>query len=112
MRRYLVVANQTLAADQLERKVRECLAAGPCAFSIVVPATPPKEHLTWIEGDAVGIARERLDRAIAWFRAIGADVDGTVGGTRVRCSRSGTRCASSRSMKSSSRHCRPESRGG
>jgi hypothetical protein len=82
MRRYLVVANQTLAADQLERKVRECLAAGPCAFSIVVPATPPKEHLTWIEGDAVSIARERLDRAIAWFRAIGADVDGTVGDAR------------------------------
>ena len=82
MRRYLVVANQTLAADQLERRVRECLAAGPCAFFIVVPATPPKEHLTWVEGDAVAIARERLDRSLAWFRALGAEVDGTVGDAR------------------------------
>ncbi len=82
MRRYLVVANQTLAAGQLERRVRECLATGPCAFHIVVPATPPREHLTWVEGDARAIARERLDRALAWFRALGAEVDGTVGDAR------------------------------
>jgi hypothetical protein len=82
MRRYLVVANQTLAADQLDRKVRECLAAGPCAFHIVVPATPPREHLTWVEGDARAIARERLDRALAWFGALGAEVSGAVGDAR------------------------------
>ncbi|HET9724065.1 MAG TPA: hypothetical protein VFR44_09520 [Actinomycetota bacterium] len=82
MRRYLVVANQTLAAGQLERSVRGCMAAGPCRFHIVVPATPPKDHLTWVEGDAMAIARERLDRALEWFHEIGAEVHGTVGDAR------------------------------
>ncbi len=79
MPRYLVVANQTLGADQLYHKVRECQAAGPCTFHIVVPATPPNENLTWAEGEASAIARERLGRALAWFRELGAEVDGEVG---------------------------------
>jgi hypothetical protein len=79
MKRYLVVANQTLGSDQLYEKVRRCRAEGPCAFHIVVPATPPTEHLTWTEGEAQGLARDRLVRAIDWFRDLGASVDGEVG---------------------------------
>jgi hypothetical protein len=45
----------------------------------VVPASAPAEQLTWIEGEATVIARERLDRALARFRALQADVDGEVG---------------------------------
>jgi hypothetical protein len=40
MRRCLVVANQTLGGDQLLACVRERMAAGPCHFHVLVPATP------------------------------------------------------------------------
>lgn len=79
MRRYLVVANQTLAGEHLVSKVRECLAAGPCRFHVVVPATPPQDHLTWTEGEAHALAEARLGKALARFREIGAEVDGEVG---------------------------------
>jgi hypothetical protein len=79
LRRYLVVANQTLSADQLHRKVLASLAAGPCTFHVVVPATPPSQHLTWSEGEAFAIAHGRLDAALAWFGQLGAEVDGEVG---------------------------------
>ena len=40
MRRYLVVANQTLAGHRLLEYVRQCLAASPSWFFVLVPATP------------------------------------------------------------------------
>jgi hypothetical protein len=79
MRRYLVVANQTLAGANLMARIRELVAAGPCRFHIVVPATPPGEHLTWTEGEATAIAQHRLDQALARFRSTGAEADGEVG---------------------------------
>lgn len=79
MRSYLVVANQTLGGEHLVEKVRECVGEGPCRFRIVVPATPPQDHLTWTEGHARSLAQARLDEAIARFRRIGAEVDGEVG---------------------------------
>ena len=82
MRRYLVVANQTLGGEHLEIKVRECLAAGPCEFHLVVPATPPQDHATWVEGEAKVLARERLDTALTRFRKLGARADGEVGDAR------------------------------
>lgn len=78
-RHYLVVANQTLASEQLLAEVRACLAAGPCDFHIVVPATHPRDHATWTEGNARALARGRLDAALAQFRDVGAAVEGTVG---------------------------------
>lgn len=82
MRRYLVVANQTLGGEHLKEKVRECLAAGPCEFHILVPATPPAEHLTATEGQARKLAQQRLDAACEEFRAMGATCDGEVGDAR------------------------------
>src|SRR5713226_3647419 len=79
MRRYLVVANQTLGAEQLESEVRKRLAGGACDFHIVVPAVPAKDHLTWTEGEAGAIASRRLERALARFRELGAEVHGEVG---------------------------------
>ena len=79
MARYLVIANQTLAAEELATKVRECLAAGPCTFHIIVPATHPKDHATWTEGAAQAIAERRLKAALERFRGFGAEVDGEVG---------------------------------
>ena len=77
--RYLVVANQTLGAEQLSRKVRECQGAGPCTFHLLVPATPPHDHLTWVEGEAATIARDRLDLALVRLRKLGVSVDGAIG---------------------------------
>jgi hypothetical protein len=79
MIRYLVVANQTLGGEHLVRKVQECVAAGPCRFHILVPATPSSEHLTWTEGEAHLVARARLDQALERFRGVGAEVGGEVG---------------------------------
>ncbi len=82
MRRYLVVANQTLCGRPLVDKVRELMAEGPCQFHLVVPATHPHEHLTWTEGGATAIARHRLEEALFELRALGADVGGEVGDER------------------------------
>lgn len=79
MRRYLVVANQTLGGPALAEKVRACLAEGPCSFHIVVPASRPHETFVWTEGEAREIASERLERALTWFRKTGAEVTGDVG---------------------------------
>jgi hypothetical protein len=79
MRHYLVVANQTLGGEHLAAKVKECLAAGPCDFYVVVPATHPKDHMTWTEGAAHAVAQRRLEAALSRFAKLGADVDGEVG---------------------------------
>jgi hypothetical protein len=79
VRRYLVVANQTLGGEHLIEKVRQCMEDGPCAFHIVVPATPSGEHLTWTEGEAVAIAQDRLNRALMRLEELGADASGEVG---------------------------------
>ncbi|MFL5796730.1 MAG: hypothetical protein ACJ77A_02210 [Actinomycetota bacterium] len=79
MLRYLVVANQTLGGEALMARVRECLASEPASFHIVVPATPPRDHLLPTEDEAREVAKGRLDQAMARFRELGADVDGEVG---------------------------------
>jgi len=78
MRRYLVVANQTLAAEPLVSRVRELARAAPSSFHVVVPATPPRDHV-WTEGEARATARSRLDEALARFAQLGTEVEGEVG---------------------------------
>jgi len=78
MRRYLVVANQTLAAEPLVSRVRELARAAPSSFHVVVPATPPRDHV-WTEGEARATARSRLDAALARFAQLGTEVEGEVG---------------------------------
>lgn len=79
MRRVLVVANQTLGGSHLLEEVRRTLAAGPCRFHVVVPATPPQDHAVWTEGEATAVARERLEAALERFQAMGAEAEGEVG---------------------------------
>ena len=40
VRRYLVVANQTLGGEELSAAIRERMGGGDCHFHLVVPATP------------------------------------------------------------------------
>lgn len=78
-RRVLVVANQTACGDELLEAVKARTAAGPCRFTLLVPATHPHEHATWTEGEARAIARRRMEAAVERFRELGATVDGVVG---------------------------------
>jgi hypothetical protein len=78
MRRYLLVANQTLGGEHLIERVRQLMAEGPCRFHVLVPATPSAEQLTWTEGEASAIAQHRLDRALDQFGNVGATADGEV----------------------------------
>ena len=78
MRRYLVVANQTLAGVQLLSALRDLHGHGPCSFHVVVPATPPSDH-SWTEGEARHAARERLESAMARLASEGLEVTGEVG---------------------------------
>ncbi len=79
MRRYLVVANQTLGGDHLVERIRACMADGPARFHLLVPATHPQDHATWTEGQASVLAERRLQAALDRFRQLGADVIGGVG---------------------------------
>ena len=82
MRRYLVVANQTLLGDPLLARIRECLAAGPCQFHLVVPASHAPGRAVWTEGHDRAVAAARLEEGLERFRALGADVAGEVGDAR------------------------------
>lgn len=55
VRRYLVIANETLAGDVIPGLVAERVAAGPSEFHVLVPATPSKEtqRLRAVTGDPV-----------------------------------------------------------
>jgi hypothetical protein len=79
MRRYLVVANQTLLGERLLAEIRGRLAAGPCVFHLVVPATHARDHMVWTEGHDRVIAGARLTEALERFRTEGVAVDGEVG---------------------------------
>jgi cell pole-organizing protein PopZ len=81
MRRYLVVANRTLGGNHLTARVRECLAAGPSRFHVLVPASHSATDLTWTEGTDRAAAEARLSEALARFRTLGAVVTGEVGDT-------------------------------
>ena len=101
MRRYLVVANQTLGSEHLNMKLAECMAAGPCQFYLVVPATQINEYepvpdlpyaLSGVDGgaglipNATGVARalarRHLQRELDRLRTAGADADGEVGDSK------------------------------
>jgi hypothetical protein len=74
VRRYLVIANQTLGGGHLLALLRE-LGAKPSSFYVLVPASPPNDH-AWSDGETVAIAETRLEAALASFRAAGLDVEG------------------------------------
>jgi hypothetical protein len=79
MRRYLVVANQTLGGERLFAELRARVAEGPCSFHLVVPATHPHEEANHIERHARDQARQRLDEVLERLRDMDAEVTGEVG---------------------------------
>jgi nucleotide-binding universal stress UspA family protein len=97
MRRYLVVANQTLSSDELVEVLRERAAAEPSEFWIVVPATPVKHlaakavpvppmpvmggvlALPGTREEARRLAEEKLQAALQRLAAAATQADGEVG---------------------------------
>lgn len=79
MRRYLIVANQTLGGAHLVEEVRARLGSGRCEFFVLVPAAFPHGAAAQTEGAARVPAQARLDEALAWLRSEGAAADGAVG---------------------------------
>jgi hypothetical protein len=72
VRRYLVVANQTLGGDELLAAIRERMAGGDCHFHLLVPATPAGQLDPGVAagpgeagGQAVEAGPEGLDRRTA-----------------------------------------------
>ena len=79
MRRYLVVANQTLGGERLQAEIRQRVLDGPCRFHVLVPATKPADHAFWTEGEAHAIAERRLDAALSRLHGMGILATGQVG---------------------------------
>jgi hypothetical protein len=89
MRRYLVVANQTLGGEQLTAKLAECMQAGPCRFYLVAPVTNTEASERWFTGGLEGVlpgaykiarvlAGARLQHELERLREAGAEADGEV----------------------------------
>jgi hypothetical protein len=79
MRRYLIVANQTLTNPHLRNAVLARQMADDCEFHVIVPATRARGTLTWTEGQAVAHARGALEDVLAHFRSDGISAIGDVG---------------------------------
>jgi hypothetical protein len=75
----LVVANQTSTAAGLRAEIVRRARSAPHVFHLVVPATPPHEHMTYTEGDAHDIARRQMEAAVDQLRAEGVEITGSVG---------------------------------
>jgi hypothetical protein len=102
MRRYLVVANQTLQRSELREELRKRIEAGPSSFYVLVPNTSAADYhavpaaatevlqpsMTWWMTDyhrpatdeqASAQARQRLDQMLADLSALGVPLEGDLG---------------------------------
>jgi hypothetical protein len=101
MRRYLVVANQTLQAAELRDELRTKISAGPCSFFVLVPDTKaadydavaaggilPQPGMWWwatqyarpaTDQEATAQARQRLSLMLAGLAGLGVPVAGNLG---------------------------------
>jgi GABA permease len=80
MRRYLVVAHQTLASRELLEAMKAKSAEEDTAFYLLVPIHHGEPGLTWTEGHDRAVAQRRLSEAQLRMTAEGVTVAGEVGG--------------------------------
>ena len=90
VRRYLVVANQTLGGEELWGAIRERIAGGDCHFHLLVPATPADQLDPGVTAEVVAeggpgedlgrrLARQRMRHELDRMRELGASVSGEIG---------------------------------
>lgn len=79
MKRYLVVANQTLGGDHLLELLRDRVAQDSCEIHTLVPATVDQTHWTSDEETDRELAQRRLSLALERFGQLDAEVTGEVG---------------------------------
>ena len=71
MRRYLVVAHQTLSSPELVEALMSRAKSDEATFHLLVPIYHAESGLTWTEGHDRGIALRHLDEALARLTAAG-----------------------------------------
>jgi hypothetical protein len=72
---YLLVAHQTADRPELLAAAKELAAQAEHAqFTLLVPATPVGDLLTWEEGETKDVARARAESAARTLRSHGIDV--------------------------------------
>jgi GABA permease len=81
MSRVLVVANETVEADELLAELRRIEDERTSIFAVVAPAVAAEHHVgdSWTQAGAIDAAQERLDRTLAVLRSEGLECDGWVG---------------------------------
>jgi GABA permease len=79
MRRYLVVANQTLASEVLLAELRSRVREERSQFYVLVPATHPNDGVVWTEGQVRKVTEQHMHEALDRLRAEGFEVAGEVG---------------------------------
>lgn len=79
-RRILVLANETLAGDELRGALAERLAGGPAEVRLVAPALASRLRYWASDTDAAeAAARERLDESLARLERAGVHATGAIG---------------------------------
>ncbi len=79
MRRFLIVAHQTLTSPELLETMKSRAGEEDTSFYLLVPIYHGESGLTWTEGHDKAVARRRLDDALSRLRGDGLTVDGEVG---------------------------------
>ena len=80
MSRVLVVANETVGAEELLAEIRRIEDRRSSTFHVLAPAVPGQHGLgTWNQEGAIEHAQERLDHMLAVLGAEGLDATGHVG---------------------------------
>jgi GABA permease len=80
MSRVLVVANETVGAEELLAEIRRIEDRRTSKFHVLAPAVANEHGLgIWNQEGAIKHAQERLDRTVALLRAEGLDATGQVG---------------------------------
>jgi hypothetical protein len=75
MGKYLLVAHQTAEASELlDAALALAAEESEADFTLLVPATPVGDLLTWHEGEAKQVARQRAESASAALRRNGLNV--------------------------------------
>ena len=84
MSKILVVANETVGADELLHELRRLEDEKTSDYYVMVPARPLHERhgTVWTQEGAIEAAAERLEQTLEMLRAEGLKADGRVGDMR------------------------------